>query len=323
MDLQTFGGFIAAVRKERGMTQAQLAQQLHVTDKAVSRWERGLGFPDIQTLEPLAGALDLSLVELIRSERLADGSLSSESADAALTEAMSLAEKQHSEARRQMLTGLSCALLGLITLLYTGVRALPAVFFFYSGIAGTLICHRQLHRSPDGTEQKIMRLGAALFALLALYCLFWLLPGLLAVHYGHLLNLAISGLMCINLLRSLLELAEHRDSCHRGRTTLLLVLSAAVLALCIFSIGRQLGRIGDEEEQQRYNVIEQHAELLAQRDLHLTEGQLLERQITEDPENGSIFDAVFKYRQTDGSTAVRLYRLELYPDGRISVLEPQ
>lgn len=45
---------IAQIRKENQMTQAQLAACLKVTDKAVSRWERGMGFPDIQTLEPLA-----------------------------------------------------------------------------------------------------------------------------------------------------------------------------------------------------------------------------------------------------------------------------
>lgn len=51
------------------MTQAELAEKIHVTDKAVSRWERGLGFPDIQTIEPLAQALGISVLELMRSER--------------------------------------------------------------------------------------------------------------------------------------------------------------------------------------------------------------------------------------------------------------
>ena len=47
MDAKEFGAFLAQVRRERNMTQAELAQQLHVTDKAVSRWERGIGLPDI------------------------------------------------------------------------------------------------------------------------------------------------------------------------------------------------------------------------------------------------------------------------------------
>lgn len=56
MDAKTFGAFLARMRKSQGLTQAELAQQLHVTDKAVSRWERGVGLPDINTLEPLAGS---------------------------------------------------------------------------------------------------------------------------------------------------------------------------------------------------------------------------------------------------------------------------
>ena len=57
MDAKMFGAFLAQVRRAQGLTQAELAEQLHVTDKAVSRWERGVGLPDINTLEPLADAL--------------------------------------------------------------------------------------------------------------------------------------------------------------------------------------------------------------------------------------------------------------------------
>lgn len=65
MDAKTFGAFLARVRRAQGLTQAELAEQLHVTDKAVSRWERGVGLPDINTLEPLADALGLSLADLM------------------------------------------------------------------------------------------------------------------------------------------------------------------------------------------------------------------------------------------------------------------
>lgn len=68
MDAKKFGAFIADRRKQQHMTQAELAGQIGVTDKAVSRWERGLGFPDITTMEPLANALGISLLELMRSE---------------------------------------------------------------------------------------------------------------------------------------------------------------------------------------------------------------------------------------------------------------
>ena len=68
MDVQQFGMFLQQRRKERNMTQQDLAEKLHVTDKAISRWERGVGFPDIKLLEPLAEALELTLTELLKCE---------------------------------------------------------------------------------------------------------------------------------------------------------------------------------------------------------------------------------------------------------------
>ena len=53
MDAKKLGQFIAEIRKEKEMTQAELASKLHVTDKAVSKWERGLGLPDITALSRL------------------------------------------------------------------------------------------------------------------------------------------------------------------------------------------------------------------------------------------------------------------------------
>lgn len=70
MDAERFGAFVQARRKELGLSQTALAEKLHVTAKAVSRWERGVGFPDIKLLQPLADALEITIVELMNSEKI-------------------------------------------------------------------------------------------------------------------------------------------------------------------------------------------------------------------------------------------------------------
>lgn len=72
MNAKETGALIASRRRELGLSQTALAQQIHVTDKAVSRWETGRGLPDIQSLEPLAAALNLSVSELLSGRRLTE-----------------------------------------------------------------------------------------------------------------------------------------------------------------------------------------------------------------------------------------------------------
>lgn len=65
MDKQQLGAFIAENRKRQGMTQQRLAEALHVTDKAVSKWERGLSYPDVTLLQPLAEVFHLRVDDLL------------------------------------------------------------------------------------------------------------------------------------------------------------------------------------------------------------------------------------------------------------------
>ena len=69
MNAKDMGLFINKLRKENKMTQMELAGKIHVTDKAVSRWERGIGFPDVQLLPSLAEALNISVAELISCKK--------------------------------------------------------------------------------------------------------------------------------------------------------------------------------------------------------------------------------------------------------------
>ena len=54
IEKERFGTFLNELRRERGMTQKELSQHLYVSDKAVSKWERGLSLPDVTLLLPLA-----------------------------------------------------------------------------------------------------------------------------------------------------------------------------------------------------------------------------------------------------------------------------
>ena len=72
MNQYVTGAVIKSLRERRSLTQAQLADRLGVGDKAVSRWETGRGFPDITLLEPLAGALGVSVIELLAGEAVSN-----------------------------------------------------------------------------------------------------------------------------------------------------------------------------------------------------------------------------------------------------------
>lgn len=70
MDPKKTGTIISDARKNMNMTQKELADKLYVSDKAVSKWERGLCFPDISVLIPLTEILNISLYDLLRGERM-------------------------------------------------------------------------------------------------------------------------------------------------------------------------------------------------------------------------------------------------------------
>ena len=71
MDTKVTGALIAQRRKQLAPSQAELAERLHVTDKAVRRWETGRGMPGLDSLEPLSKELGLSISELLSGKELA------------------------------------------------------------------------------------------------------------------------------------------------------------------------------------------------------------------------------------------------------------
>lgn len=68
MDHTKIGKLIYTLRKEKGLTQLQLAEAMHISDKTVSKWERGLGCPDVSLLCELSKILNVDLSELLRGQ---------------------------------------------------------------------------------------------------------------------------------------------------------------------------------------------------------------------------------------------------------------
>ena len=94
MDARYTGEQIAAARRAKGLTQKQLADALGVTDKAVSKWERGLNYPDIVLFQPISELLGLPLLQLFCKDGL--------SAEQAVAAAAALSAQEKQAVRRDM-----------------------------------------------------------------------------------------------------------------------------------------------------------------------------------------------------------------------------
>lgn len=124
MNPQKTGAFISKLRREKQLTQNELAQKLGVTDKAISKWERGNGLPDITMLEPLAKELDTSVAELLNGEVCADD-VKQEQTDKTIVELLTYV---HSTSRRT---------LGALLVIFGAVM----LFMFAFSIAGEWVIY--------------------------------------------------------------------------------------------------------------------------------------------------------------------------------------
>lgn len=112
IDKSEFGAFIAALRRERGMTQRELAEKVGVSDKAVSKWETGISLPDISLLPPLGEELGVTVTELLNCRRMDSGeTLRPQETDELLRKALELTpeEGRRRPSLKNVLTFLLCA----------------------------------------------------------------------------------------------------------------------------------------------------------------------------------------------------------------------
>lgn len=186
MDAKKLGLFIAQLRKEQNMTQADLARKLQVTDKAVSKWERGLGLPDINSIEPLAEALGVTVLEIMRSERIPVEEVTPENASAVITDAFDMVNVQRKQERKTLIQ-ISLGVLTAIALLFLGDSmgwmglafvALPFLCFAIS--VSLVICGFIRYRRKQPCTQSFLWAGI-FFAYPLLFLVLLFLVGALGI----------------------------------------------------------------------------------------------------------------------------------------------
>lgn len=131
MDPKTTGLFISELRKERGLTQKQMAEKLNVSDKAVSRWETGKGYPDIETLSAISDEFGVSINEILIGERFLNVGQNQQS-ELDIAKAYIIAQKKIY--RRNIILAVICTPIVIINLLWIG-------FFVYGIIDILFITH--------------------------------------------------------------------------------------------------------------------------------------------------------------------------------------
>lgn len=131
MDSKVFGQFISSIRKEKNFTQADLAGIIGVTDKAISRWERGIGFPDINTLEPLANALDISILELMRSEKsdMGNNNLSRDEVTEIMANAIEIAKENQLQDKVSLWVGAILTIIAAVLVKLSGHANIGGALF--------------------------------------------------------------------------------------------------------------------------------------------------------------------------------------------------
>ncbi len=215
MDASKVGSFIAMLRKEKGMTQQELADRLNVTNKAVSKWETGDGYPETTMLPVLADAIGITVDELLRGER-------------GRQQCMPDLDLQYLKFRNRSLISMALAVFGIFVfysiqftpLLWTWLGFGLFLFFLLSSITLSLIASNEMKTSLSNARQDKWSKEAALrvnierqwiksvyfwCAVLLLVLPYALIPGQSFVNYINMLPifLVVGGLLAHQVITHL------------------------------------------------------------------------------------------------------------------------
>lgn len=145
MDKEQFGRLIGQLRREKNFTQKQLAEQLYVSDKAVSKWERGLSMPDVSLLLPLAETLGVTVTELLEGRRLnAEEQPNREQVEELVQKVISFSgdtvEKQKQNRKKRIFVFFLCWGFAASLILAAQFTSRSEVIFFPGGLTLILLC---------------------------------------------------------------------------------------------------------------------------------------------------------------------------------------
>lgn len=150
MNAFKIGGFISELRKEKGLTQKELAEKLNVTDKAVSKWETGRSAPDIALLSPLAEALGVTVVEILQGEKIEKEKISAVS-DEVVVRTMRTSNKKLKRA-------MFITVIVMVILVFVSVLSYPVYHFFTSvPIDNETAILKQSSEIGEENDLKIMK----------------------------------------------------------------------------------------------------------------------------------------------------------------------
>ena len=133
MDQIKIGKFIAACRKEQGMTQAALAEKLGISDRAVSKWETGKSMPDSGIMLELCSFLGINVNELLSGEKIMTEVYDKRAEENLLEMRRQIEEKNRQLLRTEYLIVIPAVVLGLVLILVASFVEIPSVW------RGTLI----------------------------------------------------------------------------------------------------------------------------------------------------------------------------------------
>lgn len=170
MDQSKIGSFLKQLRHEKGLTQEQLAEQLNISNRSVSRWETGRTLPDLSTLVALAAFYDVDVKEMIDGERKSE--TMNEEMQETLVKVAAYADEDKKQQYDQMRKIIGGVLISFgIFLTVSGMMIFPsdsswgAIFAVFGTLIGTTGVYQLIYTKK---EKVLLSIGCFLFVLVSL-----------------------------------------------------------------------------------------------------------------------------------------------------------